>query len=36
MRNPDDVREKTAYILNNPAKRWPGVKDYVWVWANVT
>jgi REP element-mobilizing transposase RayT len=33
VRNDEDLNTKAEYIVNNPAKRWPGVENYPWVWA---
>lgn len=30
IRNEADLRKKIEYILNNPAKRWPGMEKYPW------
>jgi REP element-mobilizing transposase RayT len=32
LRNDAELKEKLKYILRNPAKRWPGVDEYKWVW----
>jgi REP element-mobilizing transposase RayT len=31
IRSESDLLEKMQYVLNNPAKRWPGNNDYKWV-----
>jgi REP element-mobilizing transposase RayT len=31
VRDQDEFLEKARYILNNPAKRWPGLDGYRWV-----
>ena len=30
IRNESDLQKKIEYILNNPAKRWPGMEKYPW------
>jgi hypothetical protein len=30
IRNESDLQKKVEYILNNPAKRWPGMERYPW------
>jgi len=32
VRDADELREKVTYIANNPAKRWPEIDLYPWVW----
>ncbi len=32
VRNDDELRQKAEYIVGNPWKRWPFVKNYPWVW----
>jgi REP element-mobilizing transposase RayT len=27
-----EIREKATYILNNPFKRWPEIKEYKWLY----
>lgn len=34
MRDVAEVEEKLRYIVENPAKRWPGVDEYPWVWCD--
>lgn len=31
VRDQREFKEKAAYILNNPLKRWPEWEDYPWV-----
>lgn len=31
IRHDDEMKEKTAYVLGNPEKRWPGLSSYPWV-----
>ncbi len=31
IRNQNDYEEKLKYILENPARRWPGLSKYHWV-----
>ncbi|PKU23072.1 transposase [Telmatospirillum siberiense] len=33
IRDEAEYAEKRTYILNNPAKRWPNMAGYPWVWA---
>ncbi len=32
IRDDAEYREKRAYILDNPWRRWPGLASYPWVW----
>ena len=32
IRDASDLADKIAYIENNPAKRWPGIKTYEWLY----
>jgi len=32
IRDEPELREKVEYIFGNPAKRWPEIEDYRWVW----
>ena len=32
IRGEEEFEEKRNYILANPAKRWPDVVNYEWVW----
>ncbi len=32
IRDDQEFAQKAAYIIGNPQKRWPGVRDYPWVW----
>jgi REP element-mobilizing transposase RayT len=32
VRDEAELAEKLRYIQNNPAKRWPAIGDYRWVW----
>ena len=34
VRDVAELREKLQYVATNPAKRWPGVEDYPWVWCD--
>ena len=31
VRDETEWLEKIQYIMNNPLKRWPGMKEYMWV-----
>ena len=33
VRNETELAEKARYILNNPWRRWPDLKEYPWVWS---
>ncbi len=33
VRDEAELVEKAQYILDNPRKRWPEGRDYLWVWA---
>ncbi|GIZ51800.1 transposase [Noviherbaspirillum aridicola] len=32
VRDEHERLEKIRYIMNNPLKRWPDLKEYAWVW----
>ena len=32
VRDDQEFAQKAAYIIGNPQKRWPEVRDYSWVW----
>ena len=32
IRDEDDLRKRTDYIVSNPWKRWPFTEGYPWVW----
>jgi putative transposase len=32
VRDEKEFLDKAQYIINNPAKRWPEVEEYHWVW----
>lgn len=32
VRDENEWLEKIQYIINNPMKRWPALKEYPWVW----
>ncbi len=34
IRDEDEFFEKLHYIMNNPIKRWPDLKDYQWLWVH--
>jgi len=31
-RDQQEHAQKAAYIVGNPQKRWPEIRDYPWVW----
>lgn len=33
IRNGFELRQKVAYVLNNPIRRWPSAVRYSWVWS---
>ncbi len=35
VRDEDELLEKAQYMLSNPAKRWPGINEYKWVYLNL-
>ena len=35
VRDESEFWQKVDYILSNPAKRWPDLASYKWVWARV-
>ena len=32
MRGEHEFRQKAEYIVGNPTRRWPEVRNYSWVW----
>jgi REP element-mobilizing transposase RayT len=32
IRDEGELQQKIDYVARNPWKRWPGLKDYRWVW----
>ena len=32
VRSAEDFDEKLRYLLDNPARRWPGIDAYPWAW----
>jgi hypothetical protein len=32
MRNDRELLQTAEYIITNPWKRWPEIKEYPWVW----
>lgn len=32
VRDEDEFWKKVAYILDNPRRRWPEIRDYTWAW----
>jgi REP element-mobilizing transposase RayT len=34
VRNADEFKQKFEYILFNPWKRWPQIREYQWVWSS--
>ncbi len=32
VRDPHEFDQKLRYIIENPARRWPGTVDYAWLW----
>jgi REP element-mobilizing transposase RayT len=35
IRDEEELLQKCEYVLNNPAKRWPEISDYLWVYCSL-